>query len=159
MKPAHVTAFKPSVIFGPLHRPGTHPIFDDMEREAALRLTSNRLADWDVALLHRLLTDAHDRLAAMVPSSDLDNIYAELSDMEKERDTALKQLDQIQEKLENALATKDEAIIERDAAVQVEEEQTAARNSLQERFDALTAAHAALLAAPAKPRRSRKVGP
>jgi hypothetical protein len=42
---------------------GAHPIFGDLERNDALGKTFEKtLRDEDVCLLHRLLTDAHERL-------------------------------------------------------------------------------------------------
>jgi hypothetical protein len=46
-------------------RIGTHPNFDDLERVDALRKTTTRVrSDEDIALLHNLLSDAHERLEA-----------------------------------------------------------------------------------------------
>lgn len=124
----HRTAPRPSVIFGPLQRVGSHPLCDDLEREAALRVTASYTGEWTVALLHRLLTDAHERLAVLVPESDLEALREESGQFEKERDEAQQEIEELKARLDEAEAARDEAVIERDGAVIACEEAEAARD-------------------------------
>jgi len=86
---AHPSTHPPLVLVAP--RPGAHPIFNDLEREAVLRSTARST---DAVFLHSLLADAHERLATMMSA----------------RDEAIIERDE-------AIIERDEAIIERDGAI------------------------------------------
>jgi len=100
---------------------GAHPIFHDLERMEALAQTAHRCgSDDDIAVLYRLLTDAHERLAEAVDTSEADELREQLEAKDVEIDDAHKEANEFEkdnEKLTKEIETLKEKLTEETAAL------------------------------------------